>query len=172
MIKAWLDSPTHRENLLHTDFRDQGVAAAYGDYQGRYSNLTTSLFGTRAVSIAPAPAPPKPQTKPAQIKIENPASTPTSTTPAETKTADPLPQFPIRFDLSAEKAAMAASSLSSIYSASRIVFTLFGIALLLILLTDSIIILRHELALARSHSSYHLFSLFALVLISILIWWW
>src|SRR3989344_8491 len=60
MIKAWLDSPTHRANLLHEDFLDQGLSALYGDYQGRYTNLTASLFGSRQGSVKPPAPPPAP----------------------------------------------------------------------------------------------------------------
>src|SRR3989344_6717682 len=68
MIKAWLDSPTHRANLLHDEFLEQGLTALYGDYKGRYTNLTASLFGARIASapktqIAQSP-PPAPKTKP------------------------------------------------------------------------------------------------------------
>ena len=48
MIAAWLQSPKHRDNLLNPEFVDQGLSAMYGDYQGKYTNLTTSLFGVLA----------------------------------------------------------------------------------------------------------------------------
>ncbi|TSA46540.1 CAP domain-containing protein, partial [bacterium] len=84
MITAWLDSPTHRANLLHPDFVDQGLAALYGTYQNRYTNLTTSLFGTPVAKSSTPPAaksnvggttqvPPKTETPPpAQKPPEHP----------------------------------------------------------------------------------------------------
>ncbi len=183
MIKAWLDSPTHRANLLHTDFLEQGLVALYGDFEGRYTNLTTSLFGARVAGTqapeAPQPAPPPPppepfapepspvvkppppaphtQPPPVPSKVLNPA--PSSTKPAltpafsGTKTAQNTPIFDFT-DL------------------GRVVFTLLGLGLLCILAIDSVIILRHETAVIRSHSSSHLFNLMLLILVSILIWWW
>ena len=68
MIQAWIDSPSHRENLLHPDFEHQGLTALYGDYQGRYTNLTTSLFGAQEASAQTPTAPPAPQKNPAPVE--------------------------------------------------------------------------------------------------------
>lgn len=65
VIRAWIDSPTHRENMLKTEFIDQGLTAAYGNFQERYTSLVTSLFGSLALATPKAEAPPPPQTKPA-----------------------------------------------------------------------------------------------------------
>lgn len=179
MVKAWLDSPTHRANLLHADFLEQGLVALYGDFQGRYANLTTSLFGTRLLSAVPAPnlPPPAPPPSPPEVKSEQkpaPASLPAEifdppspTPPPSKKNLDsqaPDPKTTINLpEITVNTRAI---------SISRIVFTLLGILFLGILALDSVIIMRHEAAINRSHSSNHLFGLMILVWVSILIWWW
>lgn len=200
MVKAWIDSPTHRANLLHTDFVDQGLSAQYGDFQGRYTNLTTSLFGALAIPAKPKPQvksePPKtappdgpqktppPQTPPAAPAAE-PPTTPTTTAP-QTAVSQPVVQKSgnlgpgPRETQEPENANPAVSNVSpsllpdlrSAFAASRVIFTLFGILLLIILAMDSIIITKHEMVIARSHSTYHLFTFILIVLVSILIWWW
>lgn len=156
MIKAWLDSPTHRANLLHPEFVHQGLTALYGDYQGRYTNLTASLFGALAVSgktttrPKPSPSPPPPTPPPAPIYA----------TPQTPPPAAPQPSSP-----TTPPSARA-------YSASRVIFTVFGIILLVILAIDAVIINRHDASVGRSRSSYHLMGFLLIILVSILIWWW
>jgi hypothetical protein len=183
MIKAWIDSPTHRANLLNPDFADQGLSALYGDFQGRYTNLTTSLFGTlakvtkRTVEVKAEPPPSSPpvteQEHPPSPEIEHaPTSTaektaPSGLKPRETPGNAALPL--LRGELPAPN--LAAKINPALYW-SRIIFTLFGIILLLLLSIDSVIIYRHELEFLRSKPSYHFFGFMLIVLVSILIWWW
>lgn len=206
MIKAWLDSPTHRDNLLHTEFLDQGLQALYGDYNGRYTNLTTSLFGAKASQASPPP-PPAPQPKPAPEPPPPlpPAPTPKPSPPKPPPAPPPAPQpkplpappppapeapayqTPVSTTTlntsgagrdiqtgtgSGQIKAEFWKNLASAYTTSKILFTLFGLAILVILGLDSIIIYRRELQLARSHSSYHFFTFMLITLVSIFIWWW
>lgn len=186
VVKAWIDSQSHRANLLHPDFVHQGLGALFGDYQDRYTNLTTSLFGTLAVSQKPqvkaekpsAPPPaPKPPAPPAPTPAPSPEPPPPE--PPPTPMGHPEPQeppsqpspFPTP-ETSQEVGRKTLSALNSALSLSRIIFTLFGLFLLTVLSIDSVIIYRHELKLARSHSTYHFFGFLLIVLISTLIWWW
>lgn len=192
MVKAWIDSPSHRANLLHQDFADQGLAALWGDYQNRYTNLTTSLFGTLSsiksqVSV-PTPPAPLPATQPSPIPIPPPVQQPTpAPTPASEPTPVPLPPpEPVSISTTtpgrnaqepfAKPDLFTPSSPTRSYPAAfeitRLISTLFGVILLLILGTDSVIIYKHELEIARAHSSYHFMSLMLITLVSILIWWW
>ncbi|MEK9181328.1 MAG: CAP domain-containing protein [Patescibacteria group bacterium] len=53
IVRAWINSPSHRDNLLNAVFADQGLFAQYGDYENRYTSIITSLFGTLA-AVTPA----------------------------------------------------------------------------------------------------------------------
>jgi len=193
MVKAWIDSPTHRDNLLHRDFLEQGLVALYGDFNDRYTNLTTSLFGTRVAGTftpppppsqqlsqpslppaggsAPTPAPPPPVALvPAQQPVSNPTTTQPTITPV-TSTQRPIEHRPCCAQTGTD-GLLSKLNLQSAVATSRIIFTLIGIMLLGIFSIDSVIISKHEAAVVRSHSSAHLFGLMILVLISILIWWW
>lgn len=195
LIKAWIDSPSHRANLLHPDFVDQGLAALYGDFQGRYTNLTASLFGALAKTTKPqpqvkaetpppsAPQPTPPPHTPSPPK-PTPPPTPTTTTPEPITTTSTSP-IPPRFSESTNTTTPTPTfggfavpqeiflqNLNSAYGLSRIIFTLFGILLLIVLAFDSMIIHRQKIIIARPPSSYHLFSFMLIVLVSILIWWW
>ncbi len=187
MVKAWIDSPSHRANVLHPDFKDQGLTALYGDYQGRYTNLTTSLFGAIAgvqSQITPPPPPP-PTPAPAPAPAPEPAPTPEPTptpTPKPVPTPAPAPEpnpppspiynpAPLKGNLGG-LASPQSTIYPSAFAISRLIFTLFGILLLIILGIDSVIVYQHELQVLRSYSSYHFTGFMLIVLISILIWWW
>ncbi len=178
MVKAWIDSPTHRANLLHPDFIDQGLGALYGDYQGRYTNLTASLFGALATQIkrseppktqgsqTPPPTPTPPQPLPPSMVEPVPAN------PEPTARAEIRPQHASGQTNNPAETAARSWNFQNAFTLSRVIFTLFSVALLCVLSVDSVIIYQHDLAMARSHSTYHLFSILLLTLISILIWWW
>lgn len=45
-VLAWMDSKTHRENLLKPEYRNIGVASANGKLNGQDTSVTVQLFGT------------------------------------------------------------------------------------------------------------------------------
>lgn len=95
--KAWLDSPTHRENLLNVHFKEIGMAAMEGVYKGAPTIFIVQMFGTKAqakevtaVQVAPATSLPVQSgattTKKEEFAIE------TTKSPGEVKgEADELP---------------------------------------------------------------------------------
>lgn len=62
---AWMNSPTHRENILGPHFTEIGIATAQGMYQGRLTTFVVQEFGTPAgtsgqKSVAAATVPKNP----------------------------------------------------------------------------------------------------------------
>ncbi|MBI4050109.1 MAG: CAP domain-containing protein [Candidatus Doudnabacteria bacterium] len=181
MVKAWVDSPTHRANMLNTDFIDQGLKTLYGNFQERYTNVTTSLFGAlypvageSAARPAPqtVPNPPPPEPKEALSQTINnlpPAPTDATLTAPLAREKYILPGLveEIKTVIPAPKAAGEQQPFWP-----RLVFTLFGVVMLAILTIDTIIIYGRQIITGRGHSSYHFLNFFLLVIISILIWWW
>lgn len=52
VMAAWMDSPTHRDNILNTKFTEFGIGFAHGDYQGMKNNTVIVVhFGNRFDSI-------------------------------------------------------------------------------------------------------------------------
>lgn len=48
VMAAWLDSPTHKENILKAEFNEIGIGFARGDFQGIHNNLIVVVhFGAR-----------------------------------------------------------------------------------------------------------------------------
>jgi len=55
--KAWLNSPTHRSNIMNNKFTEIGIATAVGTYKGRKTTFVVQMFGTPAAQAAPTPTP-------------------------------------------------------------------------------------------------------------------
>lgn len=75
--EAWMDSPTHRANILNANYREVGVAVLEGKIDGEKSTLTVQLFGApmvtavkpqKAESAVPEPAV-VPEVKSAEIAV-------------------------------------------------------------------------------------------------------
>lgn len=52
IVKAWIASPTHRENLLNPRYQDMGLAIVDGKLGGRETTLVVQMFGTKLGSVA------------------------------------------------------------------------------------------------------------------------
>jgi hypothetical protein len=76
LVDAWMNSPTHRDNIMNGNYREIGVGTAEGMYDGYPTVYVVQLFGTP--SAAPAvsgatettPPPPRPTTPPPAPVIE------------------------------------------------------------------------------------------------------
>lgn len=50
--RAWLNSPTHRANIMNGKFTEIGIATAEGMYQGRKTVFVVQMFGTPQTQAA------------------------------------------------------------------------------------------------------------------------
>lgn len=46
IVKAWMESPTHRDNLLNANYKDVGIAVVEGTLNGQKTVLVVQEFGT------------------------------------------------------------------------------------------------------------------------------
>ncbi|MCX6816789.1 MAG: CAP domain-containing protein [Candidatus Beckwithbacteria bacterium] len=53
VITAWMNSPTHRDNLLSGRYREIGIAVIQDTFQGQPTTLIVQLFGTQVSSALP-----------------------------------------------------------------------------------------------------------------------
>lgn len=52
VVKAWMASPTHRQNLLDAKYKDIGVAVMDGTINGVETTLVVQMFGSTQTSVA------------------------------------------------------------------------------------------------------------------------
>lgn len=95
VVNAWMNSPTHRANLLNDKFTEVGIATARGTYDGRDGIFVVQFFGRPAVAKAatapPPPAAPKPVSQPAKPAVQTTApAAPVSEKPAPAATKPSL----------------------------------------------------------------------------------
>ncbi|MBU2577296.1 hypothetical protein KKA69_00525 [Patescibacteria group bacterium] len=70
VVRAWMNSPSHRENIANAKYNEIGVAVVDGTLQGMETTLVVQLFGTPYGASAPKTASqPKPAEKPAQQPV-------------------------------------------------------------------------------------------------------
>jgi hypothetical protein len=50
--QAWLNSPSHRENILNQNYTEIGIAVLTGDFQGSKTTIVVQLFGTKKGVVA------------------------------------------------------------------------------------------------------------------------
>lgn len=55
MVEAWMDSPTHRENILSSKYQETGIAVVDGELNGIETTLAVQLFGTQQTAAAAIP---------------------------------------------------------------------------------------------------------------------
>lgn len=46
VVQAWMDSPTHRDNMLKSEYKDIGFAVVNGKLNGQETTLVVQMFGT------------------------------------------------------------------------------------------------------------------------------
>ena len=69
---AWMNSPTHRENLLNPKYTEIGIATAQGMYKGRLTTFVVQEFGTSAAGKAPVAVTQQVPANPAEIATAEP----------------------------------------------------------------------------------------------------
>lgn len=70
VFQAWMDSPSHRENVVNSKYQEIGVAVVDGTLQGAETTLVIQLFGTPYITNE------KTANKPKPVAEERPANLP------------------------------------------------------------------------------------------------
>lgn len=52
MVQAWMDSPTHKENIVNNKYTEIGVAVVNGTLEGVETTLVVQMFGKPATGLA------------------------------------------------------------------------------------------------------------------------
>lgn len=51
VVDAWMDSPTHRANIMNSEYEEIGVGSAKGMYNGHETIFVVQLFGTKRIGV-------------------------------------------------------------------------------------------------------------------------
>ena len=82
LFSAWMNSPTHRENILNPNFREIGIAVVSGEFQGTQTIVAVQEFGasqsTNSEQVSSNTVTPTPTPAPTEAVGASPTSTPTN----------------------------------------------------------------------------------------------
>jgi len=149
VVQAWMNSPSHRENLLSSRYENIGVAVVDGTLEGRDTTLVVQMFGTR---LAENPAVESAASY--TVKAESQAQPIPTPVLIPTVTPTPVSQAPIVTPFSVTK-----------YLSLGLL-----VILILVLLADIVIVSRHKMARWTSKSPAHLiFLVILLVAVAIIL---
>lgn len=149
MIEAWMNSETHRANIIHQKYTEIGVAVVNGKLQGVETTLVVQMFGVpaaaaprttkeAAVSSAPTKAEIEPEVKPVEVAALEPAATPIPATEPVLPAKTQLIIQPAQPELSPAK-------IISPLAITKAVGTGLIVILVLVLTYDSIMISKKNL---------------------------
>lgn len=70
MIAAWMDSPTHRDNIISDKYQEIGVAVVPGTLVGKETVLVVQLFGSTSQAIGSVTDTTEPTTTESQLAVK------------------------------------------------------------------------------------------------------
>ncbi len=160
VVTAWMNSPSHRENVLNARYQEMGLAIVNGKYDNYETTLVVQMFGTRQKSEPTVAAPEKPQPSP----VVTPLITPQ---PVATVTAQQQPPQvgPVNPPVEAAGATATGNNLRlDIFSLTKNIFLALTLGLMLVLAADALIVYRRRTVRFTGHSFAHMLILLVLLI--------
>lgn len=149
VVNAWMNSPTHRDNLLSGRYREIGIAVIHDTFQGQPTTLVVQMFGTQVASILPVKKSEVVQPKEAVLAEVN-----TEVNPV----AEPVIEAPVA------KETLPVSWFSSFHLTKAVSISLTAI-LLAAIVVDSLIITRKKIVRLSGKGFAHVIFLSVLLII-------
>lgn len=78
LYSAWINSPSHKANIVNPNYQDIGIAVVTGEFQGRETTVVVQFFGTKR-TLAATPIAENQKALKSQNQSPVSTSTPTST---------------------------------------------------------------------------------------------
>jgi hypothetical protein len=175
VVTAWMNSPSHRENILSGNYDDVGFAIATGNLTGSETVLVVQEFGSRYVAqktntsdnlTVTYPSPTTPQVALVQLSptiLPSPTIVPS---PTEEVPSAPLPKIVTSVP---DVAAIQNKPLVNNHNFGQQVAIGIILLLLVVLVTDAIIIERKQIVRVVSHNLDHIIYLVLLLVLVIIL---
>ncbi len=162
-VDGWMNSPTHRENILNPNYKDIGIGVVEGDLLGADTTIVVQFFGSLAsanptIPIAKAKevsATSKPSPKVVVVKV----------VPVATQSPTPLPTLVPTS--TPEPVSASTAVISPFESTKKVSLAVLGV-LLLVLSLDLLVVRRKRIARIGGRTLAHL-AFFGMILAVILI---
>lgn len=149
IVNAWMNSPTHRENLLSSHYHDVGYAIVPGVLQGEDTVLVVQMFGeTPDEALARVP------------NVTTEAITSENAAPAVPQVAEITPQAEVKSLTSEKNPAPIVDS----KSASKVLLSVVLSFLILGLILDALIVERKKIPRFVGHNLDHVMLILTFIL--------
>ncbi len=171
VVNAWMESPSHRENMLSPHYNDIGFAVVPGSLTGSDTVLVVEMFGSQYIAKDSTPseaalgaALPSPTISNVKQLARTASPVPSITTPTETQ----ITPFQAEANSVREIAASSNNPLIDSKSMTRQISFFIILFIIALLIMDVIIIKRKKIVRVVSHNLDHIFFL-AIILITAII---
>jgi hypothetical protein len=149
VVEAWMNSKTHRENILNGRYRDIGLAVANGKYGNYETTLVVQMFGTKPSSTATVEAPSQP------VKTEEVIFT-ESTQPEVAGQSSEVPAPVSHIGI-------------NIFSVTKIILLSLGMFLVFALVLDAVVVYKKKAVRVSGHNLAHFLLLLATIATLVLV---
>lgn len=162
VVDAWMNSPSHKENILRPQYADIGFAVVNGTLNGEETTLVVQMFGKSAV-LAQAPTQPQSTTVETNNLGQNPPATGTAQVlPSTAPLAAAKPaatEKPV--ELTTLAGAVVKQPLFDIGQLTKL-FTLgLSTVLMILLVIDGLFVWKHKIVRIGGRNVAHILFLFA-----------
>lgn len=160
-VNAWMNSPSHRENILNANYQEIGIGVVEGNLSGADTTIIVQFFGTplngstgsipqaEAKTVA-ATTQPKASTTPGKVSVVTPVPTSTPTpTPAPTAT-------PIIAETQIGNATGSSITFVSPFSSTKGISLLVIGLLLMVMSVDLIVVKRNKIVRVGGRTLAHI----------------
>jgi|SRR5581483_5670401 len=157
-VNAWMASPSHRENILNSKYKEIGVGVVEGSLDGVDTTIIVQFFGTKLQDSIP--------TQPlAAAKTVNPSPIPSSS-PSPTNSPSPIPII-AQASPPSNKTLLAGNVISPFDATKYLSISLVGI-LILVVAIDGFLINRRKIFRIAGHYQAHI-AFLGMIMILVLI---
>ena len=159
-VNAWMNSPSHKENILNPNYMDIGIGVVEGSLSGVDTTIIVQFFGSPLSGQATIPVV---KAKEATAPTIKPTALPSSIN------LSPIPiQTPAQIVINKQGTSAASVSSVSPFASTKSISLLVTGLLLLVLSIDIIVVRRHRIARIGGRTLAHL-AFFGMILAVILI---
>jgi len=146
-VSAWMNSPTHRENILNPNYRDIGIGVVEGNLLGADTTIIVQFFGSPLQESTTANIP--------EAKAKEAAGAAFAATPKPTSTPTPTP---IPTPTPTPEQVVEASSVTFVspFSSTKGVSLLVTGILLMVLSIDFIVVKRNKIVRSGGKTLAHI----------------
>lgn len=169
-VAAWMASPSHRENIMSSKYKEIGVAVVEGDLAGADTTIIVQFFGTKYTDTVPAvPVAEKPASVQASTAVNQ-----ASQNVAQPSLSTPKPLYANQGEL-LEASPLAGPSgtkvnvLTSPFTATKTVSLVIVGGLMLLLVVDGIVVSKKNIARVGGRTFAHISFLGMIIAIILLL---